>query len=377
MPLFKTIFRKEMLKRLFLRWRKLLLLLFILANINGLLNTLVILTSRLADGEKVYALHYFIYEFTGSYSFTLLIPIVLWVYSVYPIKKENKLIGIPLYFFLAVILGIIHTGIMYYSRLIIFHFAGWGEYNYGFMQYRLVMETLKLSVGFFVVYLIYNFYEVSKEKQAEKLKAVKLEEQLTRTRLEFLKNQIHPHFLFNTLNMISSVMYENVQEADRMIANLSDLLRTTLKTSGASIHTLSEEIKILKFYIEIMEARFKDKLETSYNVDSSVLTSMVPSFLLQPLVENSIKYGMENLSTVKIEIGAKKVDSRLSITIKDNGPGIHIEPEEVLKRGVGLSNTQERLEKLYGKDFEFTWQNIESGGLLIEITFPFIAGDNE
>jgi LytS/YehU family sensor histidine kinase len=245
------------------------------------------------------------------------------------------------------------------------------------MPYRLVMETLKLSTGFFVVYLIYIFYESNKEKQAEKLKAVKLEEQLTRTRLEFLKNQIHPHFLFNTLNMISSVMYESVPEADRMIANLSDLLRMTLKTSGAGVHTLSEEIKILKFYLEIMEARFKDKLEIFYSVDKDVLDALVPSFLLQPLVENSIKYGMENLSTVKIEIGAKKVNSLLSITVKDNGPGIHIEPENVLKRGVGLSNTQERLEKLYGNDFVFTWQNIPTGGLLIEITFPFSTGNTE
>ena len=356
---------------------RIFLIFFALANVNALLNTFVIISLLLAEGNKINYLHYFVYEFTGSYSFFLLIPIMLLLISKLPITKARLLLCIPVYVLTTAVLGVIHTAVMYYSRIIIFDAAGWGNYYYGYIPYRYIMETLKLSTGFLIVYLVYIYIASNKEKQEEKLKALKLEEQLTRTRLEFLKNQIHPHFLFNTLNMISSVMYESIPEADRMIANLSDLLRTTLKTSGDGVHSLEEEIRILKYYLEIMEARFKDKLEIVYIIDEDVFNALVPSFLFQPLVENSIKYGMENLSAVKIEIGAKRNGNKLLITIKDNGPGIHIEPDEVLKRGVGLSNTHERLEKLYGNEFEFTWQNLESGGLLVIITIPYCTGESE
>jgi LytS/YehU family sensor histidine kinase len=272
---------------------------------------------------------------------------------------------------------IIHTAVMYYSRIVIFDFAGWGEYNYGDMIYRYPMETLKLFAGFVLVYFAYSFFISNKQKHEEKLKAVKLEEQLSRTRLEILKNQIHPHFLFNTLNMISSVMYENVNEADKMIASLSDLLRITLKTSGTVTLPLRDEITTLKYYLDIMQARFKDKLEIIFNIEENFLNALVPSFLLQPLVENSIKYGMETLSIVRIEIGIVEKNRNLMITIKDNGPGIHIENEDVLKRGLGLSNTQERLEKIYGNNFEFNWQNSDSGGLNTTIVIPNSLKEDE
>ena len=341
-----------------------------LANVSGLLNTLVIITLKLAEGGKINNLQYFVYEFTGSYSFFLLTPVMLLLTAKLPLVKGKLLARIPIYLLTIAVCGAVHTAIMYYSRIFIFDIAGWGNYYYGYIPYRYIMETIKLSTGFLLVYFVYSYIASNKEKQEEKLKAIKLEEQLTRTRLEFLKNQIHPHFLFNTLNMISSVMYESVPEADKMIANLSDLLRNTLKTSGVGVHQLREEIKILNYYLEIMQARFKDKLDVVFDLDDNCSDFPVPSFLLQPLVENSIKYGMENLLFVKIEIGGKLNQNKLEITIKDNGPGINKDPEEVLKQGVGIANTQERLEKLYGSGFEFFWQNLESGGLLVKLIIP-------
>jgi two-component system, LytTR family, sensor kinase len=346
---------------------KIFLLFFLFANVNGLLNALVIVTLKLAETDNVAYLQYFVYEFTGSYSFFLLTPFMLLLTKKLPFVKGEILQRVPVYIFTAALLGAIHTAVMYYSRVLIFDWADWGVYYYGYIPYRYIMETIKLSTGFLLVYFVYSFILSNKEKNEEKLRAIKLEEQLTRTRLEFLRNQIHPHFLFNTLNMISSVMYESVPEADKMIADLSDLLRVSLKTQGAGTHSLKEEIKILNYYLDIMQARFKDKLDVVFELDNNCMYYPVPAFLLQPLVENSIKFGMDNLSVVKIEIGGRLIQNKLEITIKDNGPGINKDPEVVLQQGVGISNTQERLEKLYGSGFEFFWQNLESGGLMVKL----------
>ena len=170
--------------------------------------------------------------------------------------------------------------------------------------------------------------------------------------------------------MISSTMYEDIHAADKMIATLSDLLRITLKNSEKGLSTLQKEIEILDLYIDIMNARFKDKLEVKLKIDEDSINALVPTFLFQPLVENSIKYGMENLTNTIIEISAKKKDDNLLIKIKDNGPGITKDFKSVLNSGVGLSNTVERLEKLYGSNYEFNWENQSEGGLLLTIEIP-------
>ena len=113
------------------------------------------------------------------------------------------------------------------------------------------------------------------------------------------------------------------------------------------------------------------------NIEEGSRENQVPSFLLQPIVENSIKHGMENLSLTEIKISSKRTGNNLLITVADNGPGIHYLPEEVLKRGVGLSNTQERLEQLYGNNFEFSWENLDDGGLIIKIRIPLDNRTNQ
>jgi two-component system, LytTR family, sensor kinase len=351
---------------------KTILFFFVLASINALLNTLIVVNNELMYGGSPNFLMHFFYEATGSYSFFILMPLMLLLIYKLPFKKGKILIRIPIYSAAIFGFGLVHTLIMYITREMIFKMAGWGVYDYGSIPYRIAMETLKLFVGFTIVYFSFNFIITYREKQKQALQTAKLEEQLTRVRLEFLRNQIHPHFLFNTLNMISSLMYENVNEADRMIANLSDLLRTALKTSGTGFHTLKKEVEILKFYLEIMQARFKDKLDVTFNIDEKYFDLAVPVFMLQPLVENSIKYGMENLSFVKIILNAEDLNDKLVITIEDNGPGIHIDPEKVFKRGVGLSNTQERLEKLFGNNFEFFWENLDPKGLRLSIIIPIV-----
>ena len=350
---------------------KTFLLFFLLANVSALLNTFVIITLLLAEGDKINYIKYFIYEFTGSYSFFFLIPAMIFLIRKFPITISNFFPRIPIYILTIACLGAVHTALMYYSRIMIFDFAGWGNYNYGDIPYRYIMETLKLFTGFLLVYFVYSFVVSNKEKQEEKLKTIKLEEQLSRTRLEILKNQIHPHFLFNTLNMISSTMYDDIQSADKMIADLSDLLRISLSNSNEGKILLTREIETLRLYLDIMKGRFKDKLDVEFSIDEETKNASVPSFIFQPIAENSIKFGMETLSLLKIMISSKKIDGNLILTISDNGPGIKNLSEIDVKKGVGISNTIERLEKLYGNSFKFGFDNNKPNGLIVTITIPF------
>lgn len=344
---------------------------FLLANLNALLNFSVLVSTKLVEGNNPKLLKYAIEELTGSYSFFSLVPVMLLLFKKLPLKKNNLITHIPVYFIATSVIGFIHTIIMYTTRSFIYDMIGWGMYSFGYLPYRVLMESLKLLIGFWILYGAYIMVRINREKQNEKLRLVRLEEELSKTQLKILQSQINPHFLFNTLNMISATMYENINDADKMIANLSDLLRATLKSSGKAENTLTKEIELLNLYIEIMKARFGNKLEISFVFDGLVNNAQVPVFLLQPILENSIKYGIESLSPIKINISAKKNNEMLHIRIKDNGPGIKESKEEILKAGIGLSNTIERLEKLYGDNYKFEWQNITEGGLLLTIELPY------
>jgi two-component sensor histidine kinase len=344
---------------------------FLLANLNALLNFSVLVSTELVEGHNPKILFHTIEELTGSYSFFSLVPLMLIIFKKFPLRKNKVVIRPPLYFFAAGCFGFLHTLIMYTTRSVIYDVFGWGTYEFGYMPYRILMESLKLLLGFWILYGGYVLFKISKERQDEKLRAIKLEEELSKTRLQILQSQIHPHFLFNTLNMISSTMYEDIHAADKMIADLSDLLRFTLKSSGKGENRLENEIEILNLYINIMRARFKDNLEVEINRDNDTKEAIVPSFLFQPLVENSIKYGMEKLGYTTVKVSIKRQNEMLQIKIEDNGPGIQKEFSELLKNGVGLSNSIERLEKLYGYNYKFRWENITGGGLSLTIEIPY------
>lgn len=234
-----------------------------------------------------------------------------------------------------------------------------------------------MCIGFATAYVVIYSITTLKEKEKEKLRRSQLEEQLTKARLDALKSQLNPHFLFNTLNMISSTMYDDIPTADKMMANLSELLRESLKNTNAGVHELSEEIKLLNLYLEIMLARFNDKLEIEVDIDKDLHIVCVPVFLLQPFVENSIKHCMEKNGKINIRIKREHCGEKFNFYISHNGPGIEKKGIDVLQSGVGLSNTIERLKNLYKDDFDFGWKNINTGGLRFTISIPYINKNNE
>jgi two-component system, LytTR family, sensor kinase len=355
---------------------KYFLLFFAIGTAIGTMNTAIVATTMLAERESFSIVFQAIGEFTGAFSFVILLPIMLYVFRRYPISGNNYIMPLIKYLLAYIPVGLLHILFMYLSRQWINDLAGWGKYDYGDLTYRIMMEYIKMSTGMLVAGLIYNLMISFKEKEKEKVRRAQLEEQLTKTRLDVLKNQLNPHFLFNTLNMISSAMYNDVKTADKMISNLSSMLRATLQTSSKNEYTIKEELKLLNLYIDIMKARFNDKLTIIISTDEKSLIAAVPHFLLQPLVENSIKYGMENLSGTKVNISSRVNSDRLIIIIKDNGPGIKEDYYTVLKKGFGISNTVERLEKIFNKDFKFSWVNLNEGlALTIDIPFKTIGNN--
>jgi LytS/YehU family sensor histidine kinase len=183
-----------------------------------------------------------------------------------------------------------------------------------------------------------------------------------------LKTQLHPHFLFNTLHSISTLMYRDVRAADRMLARLSDLLRLTLESSDAQEVPLRDEVAFLKMYLEIEQIRLGDRLTVAFEVDPMLEDVLVPNFVLQPLVENAVKHGIDPVrEDGRVRVEAAVDAGTLRIAVTDNGRG----PEPDGTDGIGLTNTRRRLAEVYGDDTWFALQPAEGGGAVAELRIPY------
>ena len=209
-----------------------------------------------------------------------------------------------------------------------------------------------------------------RESQARALKAANLETSLMEARLKTLEAELHPHFLFNTLHAISTLVHTDPEAADRMISRLSDLLRLTFDRSGAAGVPLKEELEFLQKYLEIEQIRFQDRLSVHFDIDPETLDTDVPRMILQPLVENAIKHGIGPRSGQGlIQITTKKRDEKIWIEVHDNGVGLSGNARARFTNGVGLSNTRARLECLYGANQRLDFTESE-GGLSVQLLIP-------
>jgi LytS/YehU family sensor histidine kinase len=201
--------------------------------------------------------------------------------------------------------------------------------------------------------------------------SARLERELTEARLAALKMQLQPHFLFNALNMIGSHLHEDPDIAATMLQHLSAFLRATLNGSGTHEVPLREEIAFVDSYVEIMKARFEDRLRVRVAIEPGLEETLVPSLLLQPLVENSITHSLrDHARRAEINIAAQRHHDRLLVTIEDNGPGIP-DGTSFSGGGIGLSNTMARLQHLYGERQHLSVANRAEGGLRLTIDLPW------
>ena len=211
--------------------------------------------------------------------------------------------------------------------------------------------------------------------QARLEETSRLQALLTEARLDALRSQLNPHFLFNTLNAVSALAERDPRGVRTMIARLSNLLRYTLEESGEQEVPLTRELDLLSEYVELMQIRFQGKLNVAMHVDDSARDALVPSLILQPLVENAIKHGTGQLvgsAPGEIEIRAERIADQLRITVADNGPGPSSRAS-IDGTGVGLSNTTARLRQLYGAEYGLTLRRRVDGGggAIVEVIMPF------
>lgn len=216
---------------------------------------------------------------------------------------------------------------------------------------------LNFLIYFAMVFIIYTYYYLRQVKEAEKRHS-KLESQLVNTRMKMLSAQLQPHFLFNTLNSIAVLTDIDAKKAKDTIADLSDFLREILYNSDSNRISLDEELRILEYYLNIVNVRFSDHLKITQDVDETVLLKKVPALLLQPLIENSIKHGYSYDHTdLHIHISIAEEKGELVILVENDGTPIEFSHKELMTRGVGMKNINDRLHNLYGKNYFFEMRN--------------------
>ncbi len=237
------------------------------------------------------------------------------------------------------------------------------------IQYLLTMMTVYATIV-----AVQHAIAQYRESRARALQAVQLETRLANARLDVLKMQLQPHFLFNTLNTISSLTMSDARAAQRMIVRLSDLLRLSLENLSIHEIPLSEELDFLRRYAEIQQVRFSDRLVLDYDIEEGTETNLVPRLMLQPLVENAIRHGVERTSApVRVEIRARRMGDFLRIDVEDSGPGPDSEAEGSSQNGstgIGLRNTRARLKQLYGDKQRLSIGRSHAGGAVVEIAVP-------
>ena len=209
-----------------------------------------------------------------------------------------------------------------------------------------------------------DYYERYRERE---LRASQLEGQLAKAHLQALKAQLDPHFFFNTMNSISSLMHRDIEKADAMIAGLSNLFRLNLQRGDAQEVTLSEEMEFLEQYLELQQLRFGSRIKIEVRTDPELHDVCVPSMVLQPLVENAISHGSAHSpESMLLEITAREHNAMCRITIYNSGSTL---PEN-FKPGLGISNTRARLQWLYGEKSSLQLNNLKAGGVLAEVLLP-------
>lgn len=215
---------------------------------------------------------------------------------------------------------------------------------------------------------LWSYYQKYRDRE---LHATRLEAQLAQARLQVLKMQLNPHFLFNTLHAISSLMHEDVEAADNMISGLSDLLRMSLENADEQEIPLRREMEFLHAYLGIQQVRFRDRLTTATDIPADVFDALVPNMILQPIVENAVTHGIASQRMRgEIRIRARRGNGTLRLEVADDGKGVAFDADIINREGVGLKNTRERLQQLYADEHRFKIESQAGRGTIVTLEIP-------
>jgi signal transduction histidine kinase len=303
----------------------------------------------------------------------LMMPAIVAAARAFPLEAGRRAraiavhIGGAILFTFAHIIGLLGVRFLLWENGGKYPAVPWSQY----FQNRFFEQTDASLMVYAVIVGVSHAVAYYHEAQQRKLKSAQLETHLIEARLKTLEAELHPHFLFNTLHAISTLVHRDPESADRMISRLSDLLRITFDRSGEPKVTLKEEMEFLQKYLDIEQTRFQDRLTVHVSVDPDALDGEVPRMILQPLVENAIKHGIAGRhGGDNVQITAGLDGERLWMQVRDNGAGLQVRTLKALRTGVGLSNTRARLDCLYGRHYRLEFSD-KHGGLSVLIEIPF------
>lgn len=272
----------------------------------------------------------------------------------------------------ALVYSVIHSAAMLGTRMVLMqqHRPQRGWWLAARIEYLTQLDWILMTYLFLVG--LAHALEYRRESERRSVDSAHLETRLVEAQLQSLQRQLQPHFLFNTLNAISGLMRMDVDAADRMMDRLGDLLRTALDSNGQQEVALTDELEMLQKYMDIEQARFGTRLSVSMSIEPDTLAALVPTFLLQPIVENAVRHGVAPYSAPgHIGVDASRDGDRLVLRVRDSGQGVPQHFLTLLNTGVGLSNTRARLQHLYGSHHAFTFAN--DNGFCVTISIPFVV----
>ena len=309
--------------------------------------------------------------FAESYLWAALTPVIFWLGGRFSVERTNWVSRLALFLGVGFIVAMGVEMLLAYLRSE-FVFPMRRRLPFGFNPMigvtRLFwLDDLMVYIAVLAASFARTYFLRYRARQEE---AARLQAELAEARLSALQSQLNPHFLFNTLHAVSSLVERDPRGVRRMIARLSDLLRFTLERTDQQEVALEQELAFLERYLEIMQIRFQGRLQVHTHLDAGVTDALVPTLILQPLVENAVKHGVSKVdASGRIEISARRVGDRLVLAVRDNGPGL--DGGDAGDEGVGLRNTRARLEQLYGGAQSLTLREPPEGGLIAEVTLPY------
>jgi len=296
------------------------------------------------------------------YTAAIFTPVFLWLPQRFPLTRERWPRTVAVYLVALSLLVVMRLAIYVPVRQLFFPVDGLG-----------FLHLVRKSFLFDLVWLggilaVAQALEYGRRLKERELRASRLESRLSQAQLEVLRSELQPHFFFNALHSISSLMHENVEAADEMLNHLADLLRLSMDRRSVQEVPLREELAALEPYLNIMRIRFGDRLALDVDADPALLDEKVPLFVLQPLVENAIEHGIaKRAGAGRVSIEARANDSQLQLRVSDDGAGLR---STSVQEGIGLSNTRMRLEQLYGGAANLVIRNGASSGTVVELHLP-------
>jgi sensor histidine kinase YesM len=314
---------------------------------------------------------------TCGYAWALLTPAVIYAAHKFPLERAKLKQNLPIHLFASAVAAFLHLSIYILIQQTFFsnpqnRASFWQAFQrLSVVEFHVDLLTYWILVGIWHLREINRRY-VERERETARLalETAQLETRLAEARLDALKMQLQPHFLFNTLNSISVLMRAgDAATANKMLVRLSELLRAALKSENSQEISLRDELEFLRGYLEIEQMRFQDRLTVDFAVKNETLDAQIPNLILQPLVENAIRHGIAPLASAgKILIESRRENGFVEIAVSDNGAGLQNSPND---NGIGLKNTQERLEKLYGERQKFEIISGVDGGFEVRLKIPY------